>query len=431
VRCDGNRVKVTVNAPQQRVSVDGSRFARGRFLRKVRLAPGQRFRIAIKGSRTTTRSVRCLPADFPRYEFQRAQRPHASFYGVTSLFYAFFFDRNGVPVWWYRPEHRPFDLKVFDDGLIAWADYLGGNYGSNPAAQWEFTTARGASAGALATQGRITDFHDLQRTPNGNFLLVSYARRSGVDTSSFNGDASADVLDAEIQELTPAGSLLWTWNSKDHIGLQETGRWWRDPLLAADPHDIVHINAAEPLPDGDVLISLRHTDAVYRIDRGTGAVEWKLGGTKTPESLSIVGDPAAAYPLGGQHDVRALEDGSITIFDNRSVLSQPPRAVRYRVDEAGRTATLVESIRDRDAPRSGCCGSARRMSDGSWVIAWGFAGGHVPFVSEFDRKEKRTFKFALDGGDFTYRVFPVTGQMSRKQFRAGMNAQYPRRAPKP
>ena len=51
-----------------------------------------------------------------------------------------------------------------------------------------------------------------------------------------------------------------------------------------EPYDIVHINSVEEMADGDYLISLRHTDSVYRLDGATGAIEWKLGGTETPES---------------------------------------------------------------------------------------------------------------------------------------------------
>jgi hypothetical protein len=46
-------------------------------------------------------------------------------------------------------------------------------------------------------------------------------------------------------------------------------------------------------PDSDGLIlSLRHTDAIYRISRSDGNVVWKLGGTTTAESLTVSGDPS-------------------------------------------------------------------------------------------------------------------------------------------
>ena len=90
-----------------------------------------------------------------------------------------------------------------------------------------------------------------------------------------------------------------------------------------------------------MLISLRHTDAVYRLDRATGAIEWKLGGTPTDESLAVLNDPLAADPLGAQHDIRYLGDGEISIHDNGTDLGRAPRAVRYRVE--GSSATLLDA----------------------------------------------------------------------------------------
>ena len=41
---------------------------------------------------------------------------------------------------------------------------------------------------------------------------------------------------------------------------------------------------------GAVLVSLRHQDAVYKIDYATKDIAWKLGGTARPESLRVIGD---------------------------------------------------------------------------------------------------------------------------------------------
>ena len=48
---------------------------------------------------------------------------------------------------------------------------------------------------------------------------------------------------------------------------------------------------------------MAYVGAVYSIDRSTGDINWKLGGTHTPESLEVKNDPNGDYPLGGQHDV--------------------------------------------------------------------------------------------------------------------------------
>ena len=123
-----------------------------------------------------------------------------------------------------------------------------------------------------------------------------------------------------IQKLTPEGKLLWTWNSKDHIGLAETGRW--SPELD-EPYDLVHINAIEPTNSGnDYLISLRHTDAVYRLDGVTSDVEWKLGGEQG-RSLQVQTTRPATIPSAAN-----TTSASSPTARSRSTTMRPGSAMR-------------------------------------------------------------------------------------------------------
>ena len=106
--------------------------------------------------------------------------------------------------------------------------------------------------------------------------------------------------------MSPGGQLVWDWKTQDHIALAETGRWW--PLAIGFDYDLVHWNSIQPAGNGSVIASFRHLDAVYKIDKSTGAIVWKLGGTSRPESLNVIGDPFA-YTFGGQHDARLLPTG--------------------------------------------------------------------------------------------------------------------------
>ena len=53
-------------------------------------------------------------------------------------------------------------------------------------------------------------------------------------------------------------------------------------------------------------------------------------------------------------------------------LERPPRAVRYSLDLGARTATLIEEKDDPGTVQSPlCCGSARKLPGGDWVMSWG------------------------------------------------------------
>ena len=433
VRCAGGDVELAGQAkPGMTASVDGSGFNSGQFSQTVDLASGQAFSFTTNAS-TTSGSinrqyhVRCLPDDFPTWSFDRVSQPQEEWYLVTpSLFtpqpgagnFVVFFDEFGVPVWWYRASVNPIDAKVLSDGSLAWIGFgAPPDFAPPPDVGYELHQLNGDLKRIVRTVGVTTDMHDLQEVGDGNLLLLAYPPREHVDLSSYGRSVDETVTDAEIQEIDSDGNLVWSWNSKDHVELAESSSsYWRPGWV-----DLAHINSVEV--DGpSLLISLRHSNAVYKISRANGEIEWKLGGTPIAQSLAVINDPHAVDPLGGQHDARLLADGTITIHDNGTTLGRPPRAVRYEIDETAQTATLLESLADPDVPVSGCCGSARRSDSGSWLMSWG-AGD---LVTEFDNSGNRTFRLSFDG-TFSYRAFPVPpGRIGRQAMRAAMEEMHPR-----
>ena len=135
------------------------------------------------------------------------------------------------------------------------------------------------------------------------------------------------------------------------------------------------------------------------------------------------GIPTAPRRWGAQHDARRLPGGTVSIFDNGTALGRPPRAVRYRIDPSARTATLIEQVSDpSDAPDSLCCGSARKLSGGDWVISW----GGLPLVEELTRSGQRVLALHFDGSFFSYRADALEpGRLSAESLRSAMDAQAP------
>jgi len=224
-----------------------------------------------------------------------------------------------------------------------------------------------------------------------------------------------------IQVLSPTGQLVWSWDTAAHIPVTETTPGWRttpEPLTGlSDPW---HWNAVEWTGDG-FLLSFRHLDAIFKVNYPSGTIAWKLGGTARPESLSVVGDPAFTDGSGGfsgQHDARLLPDGTITLHDNGTNPRRAPRAVRYRINTTAKTATLLERITDPGSPNSGCCGSARRLPGGNWVVGW----GGTPWVTEQRPDGSRVFRLT---STFVYRAVPIPyGYTTSSALQAGMDAQY-------
>ena len=439
VRCNpGTPVRFAVSASDgDTVAVGNGAKRGGDFTADASLEPGAAVELRVSSAgRSSTHHVRCLPLDFPTWTVHRHRKPQSQWYVLTpvgrySAGYVAVFDARGVPVWWMHSSwYAPWDGKLMRSGNLMWSRIFGTDFGLDPRGGWEEHRLDGRIVRTLQTKGTPTDFHDLEQEPNGKYLLDSYRRRLNVDLSSVGGPKHATVLDAEIQELTPEGKLVWRWNSKNHIGLRDRTWSWAGAIReqrrkppAERRYDLVHINSVEPDGNG-IIVSARFLDAVFRIDRRTKRITWKLGGTKWPQSLKVKGDPLGSRPFGGQHDARLYSDHTLTVYDNgasggSNPPKRPPRAVRYRIDTKKGTAKLIEALGDKAVPSSGWGGSARKLPGGDWVVNWGGTNR----MTEFTPSNKPVFAIDFGGDKVGYRSFPIPhGRISAQQLRKGMDA---------
>ncbi len=416
VSCNGGPVTVAGHTSGGwEAAIGNAPFRSGEFSERVPLRTGRAFTIAVRevGSpELYSYYVRCLPNDFPEYTFSRYGPVSPDFFSVDRAFtsdgmrFSIIFDDHGVPIWWDRTPS--WGTRVLANGKILWFD------GTFSPGRWATHRLDGSVIRTFAGVGRGANSHDMQLMANGDWLIGAYVQQSNVDTSAYGGSSNATVTNAELQQVAPGGRLVWSWKSQNHISLAETGRFWQRVTYPGG-YDIVHWNSIEDAGNS-VIASFRHLDAVYKIRKSTGNIVWKLGGTRTPESLRVMHDPRG-YTFGAQHDARLLPDGTMTVFDNRTHLAdQRPRAVRYRIDEQSGTATLLRSITDPQVTYSNCCGSARRLNNGHWLIYWGPTLG----IGGYEPNGQRTFFLSFKS---SYRVEPApAGALSAEVLREAMNA---------
>ena len=430
VRCNGQPVTVQVAAPPGwKASVAGDGLAMGVRNVRVPLAPNRRFTVAFRadsGGPPEVYHVRCLPSDFPAWRFSRQRSGGPDFFMVQYNFrYAVIHDRHGLPVWWYKATGIPDNFELLPDGTVAWSPV---DFAAEQIGPYVVHGLDGRRIRTVSAKNNLpTDIHELLRLDSGNYLLAGQTAETGVDLTGIGGPASGTVIGFEMQEVTPQGALasVW-WNSQGHISPEETPPRWRSTaLLPNGSWDTQHWNSIEPTDNNTkMLLSFRHLDAVYKVDRATGNVDWKLGGTTTPQSLTVQDDPLASDPVAGQHDARLQPDGTVSIFDNGTGALRSPRVVRYQIDPVARTATHVQSFSDPEVTGAFCCGSARLVG-GSWLVGWGGQVNGTGVVGSYDLAGQRIWKF-LTPGSASYRANPVPpGALTGDQLRAAMDAVYP------
>ncbi len=345
--------------------------------------------------KTTTAYVRCLPSNFPRYQSAQRDLVAPGYYVWGSLqqnSYRIISDERGGVVWYRSAAEGTADIKVLKSGNLAWTWQLGPTYGTRADGAYVEENVVGGEVRRWKTVGTPTDHHDLQQLPNGNMLLISYHERSGVDVSALGAGypTSANVVDCWLQEINAQGAVVWEWHSEDRIGVAETVVQKDAPALvlatdyagnAVQPavYDLIHANSVDVVEDGtgDIIVSARHMDAVFRVSRATGKIVWKLGGSAPADPatihLSVVGDPLAG--VYRQHDARLLKDGkTLTVFDNetRRAATASSRGVEYTIDTAAGTATMTgQWTYETAGGQAFGLGSMRRTEDGGTVVGWG------------------------------------------------------------
>ncbi|GAB3451296.1 arylsulfotransferase family protein [Actinophytocola sediminis] len=306
--------------------------------------------------------------------------------------YAMVVDRAGELVWTRRFEDDgtfPNDLEVQtylgEPVLTYWR-------GSSPERGWgngEYVLLDSSYreiATVRAGNGYQADFHDLVITDRGTAYLLAYPTVRG----------NPAVREGVLQEVDIAtGRVLFEWHSIDHIGLEESVA--AAPDKRGEAFDYFHANSVDEAPDGDLLVSARHTSALYRIDRETGEVVWRMGGTHSDFTLG----PGVEFHW--QHDARWQPDGRISLLDNASNLDStgpPSRALTLAVDESAETVRVVAAHANPDGVTSGSQANHQLLPTGTSLVGW----GSRPAFTAFADSGAVLLHASLPADTFSYRA---------------------------
>ena len=239
---------------------------------------------------------------------------------------------------------------------------------------------------SVATLGYTIDNHDMKLLPNGHALLFGTEVRT-IDISALvpGGKTAASVTGDILQEIDANQHLVFEWHTFDHIAITNS---FYD--LTQQTIDYAHMNAVSIDPmDNNLLVSLRTTSEIVKINRQTGEVMWRLGGKMN--QFTFIGEHAenAPYYTVGQHDIHRLANGDLLFFDNGNISGggKTPsdrtysRAVEYQLDETNMTASLVWEFRHTPDISAPCTGSVKRFSNGNTLIGWGCAIPSSGFIA--------------------------------------------------
>jgi hypothetical protein len=252
-----------------------------------------------------------------------------------------------------------------------------------------------------AGNGQRGDLHEFLITPHDTALITAY-EPVPIDLSAVGGPVGGGVWGGVLQEVDiETKEVLFEWHSLDHIGLEES--YVEPPYDPAYLYDYFHINSIDVDHDNNLLLSARNTWTVYKVERKSGEILWRLGGKKSDFEMG----PGAQSAF--QHDARRQSDGTITIFDNGAhpKVHEQSRAVVLELDMDEMRATLLREYTFPEKLLATSQGNAQVLPNANVFVGW----GSQPFISEFSQEGELLFdaRFPPDGESYRAFRFPWSG----------------------
>ena len=252
--------------------------------------------------------------------------------------------------------------------------------------------------------GYTADNHDFMALSNGNYLLFAYDMQPyAMDTVVDGGDPDAFVEGLIIQELDSDHNLISEWSSWDYFHVTEN--------LYYEPWDqeelrFIHANAIDIDFDGHLLLCSRNLDEITKINRTTGEIIWRWGGSQN--QFEFIND----YPFTHQHSIRSLGNNRYLMYDNGNFSNQYTgtgnlsRAVEYELDTALMTAEKVWEFIHPESLFTPSIGGVQRLPNGNTLIDFGnlqaLKLGSI--LMEVTPENEIVFQLEYDNGGNLYRA---------------------------
>src|SRR5215212_3395000 len=246
-----------------------------------------------------------------------------------------------------------------------------------------------------AGNGYRGDLHEFLITPQGTALLTTY-NPVPANLSALGDPKYGAVWDGIAQEVDiETGEVIFEWHSLEHVGIEES--YIEPPSDPRDSYDYFHINSIDVDHDGNLLVSARNTWSVYKVERKSGEVLWRLGGKNSDFEMG----PGTQSAF--QHDARCHQDGIISIFDNGAhpQVHEESRGILVELDEQKMGAKLVREYTFPEKLISTSQGNMQILPNSNVLIGW----GSQPFITEFSHDGQPLLEAQFPPYGESYRAF--------------------------
>ena len=314
-----------------------------------------------------------LAQNYPNFQILSNNNPYPESIFLYTMSgedrYMAILDSNLNIVWSVHSNYMGLDFKVNQNQLT---------YFHRPERSWISLNRYMVELDTFKCEGPyITDYHDFQILDNGNYILQAYDSMF-VNMSEIIEEGQAVSLITGIliiQEFNSEDELLFEWNAWENLNIGD----YTNLNLESDNIEFMHGNSIEIDYDENLLISNRTSNEILKVNRQNGDIMWHMGGPLN--QFTFINDPMNGFKM--QHDVRRLDNGNISLFDN-GVTHEPPisRAVEYIINENNKTAELIWEYTHPDNILGLAMGSVQRLTNGNTLINWGTINDRGALITE-------------------------------------------------
>ena len=312
------------------------------------------------------------------------------------------YDQNGLPVWYFIQGTNGDARGDVSSDLLPTNTVLVGPTSGEPAREVDLS-GKILWTGPANTGTQTIMTHFAGKLPTGNYLL-----NFELDKAGTSGTTKID--NQKIEEITPAMDVAWSWTMFDHV------------TPAGTREELCHGNALTIDEAKNIAYYNCRYLGLFKIDRTSGDVLWRLGGTYDKTSLGpgdFTFSPAASQ-FSDAHDPELAADGTLLLYDNGGFTqgggggqTYHSRVVEYQIDETAKTATRTFEFPGdfavdawyKNTWYSPYWGDADRLANGNILIAAGVHSANASSrIIEVTRMGKVVWELTLPANNGIFRA---------------------------
>lgn len=262
-----------------------------------------------------------------------------------------------------------------------------------------------------ARKGFISDIHEFLITPHHTALFLS-TKVVPMDLTPYGGPQNGYIQDFAIQEIDlKTNKLIFFWDALEHIPLTDSYEPASSASETSNIWDVYHLNSIGLTDkESDILVSGRNTWTIYRINKPTGNIIWRLGGKQSDFTIGV------GASFSWQHDARFLPNNIISLFDDNCCESStippgtpPAHGLILKLDMDNMIANFKRSYFHDPNLQIASQGNVQSLENGNKFIGWGqsqyFSEYKKAGNTESDPALNTLYDAQMPGDNFTYRAY--------------------------